>query len=130
MFSEINYRAKRKETVITIFIVTIIISCVLSFRLSQIILWPIYLSMPILFLGLLNLTIGNAITWLWFRIMLSVGWFSSKVVLGIFYLIFICPYSIILRFIGKKDFLILKRKESTFSRRTHRFKSDDLDNPW
>jgi len=130
MFFEVNYKAKRKETVITISIGFLVISGVLSFKYSDFIFWPLFISIPVFVLGYFIQPIGVFITKVWFKMTQGIGWVTSKVILTFMYFLFITPYSFLIRFFTGKDILKKRPKKSLFIERNHRFRPKDLENPW
>ncbi len=130
MFFEVNYKAKRKETVITIAIGFIVISGVLSFKYSDFIYWPLFISVPVFVLGYFIEPIGIVITKVWFKMTHGIGWVSSKVVLTFMYFLFITPHSFLIKVFTGKDILQKRPKKTLFIDRNHRFHPKDLENPW
>lgn len=130
MKSDINYKAKRVETVITIAVGFVIIGGILSWKYNQLVYWPIFIVVPVIILGLLFPKIGVLITYLWFKITGSLGWVSSKIILTIFYFLIITPYGIIVSLFHNKDLLNKKSKKSLFIERNKLYNPKDLENPW
>jgi hypothetical protein len=93
-----------------------------------------YFYFGALIIGILSLISNVARDWIvsgWEKFSHALGWFNSKVLLSIVFILFLTPIAFLHRLI-KKDALMLKRPpdKSGYTERNHTFSSSDLENPW
>lgn len=127
---DINYKQKRIETVITIAVGFVLIGAVISWRSEEIVFWPLFISVPVLILGLSFKQLGLFITIGWFKLSQAMGWVSSKVILTFLYFLFITPYGWLNKLFSKRDVLGRKQKTTTFLNRDKYYEPKDFENPW
>ncbi|MDG1518319.1 MAG: SxtJ family membrane protein [Flavobacteriales bacterium] len=126
---DIDFQKKRIETILTISAGFFVIGGLKSWSANEIVYWPLYVIVPILVFGLSIKSVGVLITKIWFKLSELMGFFSSNIILSLFYYLFITPYSFIIRLFKKDKFRVTKMK-STFVTRDKVYGSKDLENPW
>lgn len=126
---DVDFQKKRIETVLTISAGFFVVGGCESWSVGEIVFWPLYIIVPTLVLGLSIKSVGVLITKIWFKLSELMGFFSSKIILSLFYYLFITPYSFIIRLFNKDKFRVTKVK-STFVTRDKVYESKDLENPW
>ena len=126
---DVDFQKKRIETILTISVGFLVVGGCESWIVSEIVFWPLYIIVPTLVLGLSIKSVGVLITKIWFKLSELMGFFSSKIILSLFYYLFITPYSFIIILFNKDKFRVTKVK-STFVTRDKVYESKDLENPW
>ena len=82
-------------------------------------------------LGLASSVTRDWIVWGWEKFSYALGWFNSKILLSIVFIIFLVPIAFLYRLV-KGDILRIHKQpdNTTFDERNHTFSSADLENPW
>lgn len=84
--------------------------------------------------GMFIPVISKGITWLWYKLALSLGFINSKILLSLVFFLFLVPIALISRIFTKNKALKLKKTEgantSYYSDRDHMYTSEDLENIW
>jgi hypothetical protein len=90
-----------------------------------------YVALGIGFFSLLSSSIAKWIEWIWFKIAHVLGWINTRIILSVFYFVFVLPIAWISR-LFTKDPLMLKAKDaqSLYVTRDHLYKKEDLENIW
>ena len=103
-----------------------------------IVLWLIYDYKPLIYtslgVGLIGAfipSLSKLIHWAWYKLAEGLGWIMSKVILTLFFYLFLTPVAILTRLFRSKDLLKLKKpQESAFVQRNHEYSKDDLRDVW
>lgn len=130
MKQSIDYKSKRVETVITISVGFLVMAAFFSWRSDELTSWPLYISVPVLILGLLAAPIGVYITIFWFKLSSVLGEINSRIILALMYFLVITPYTLVLRLFKRNDVLKKKQYNSLFEERNKLYSKKDLENPW
>jgi hypothetical protein len=93
--------------------------------------WFLYLSLGIGLIGLFFPPIARWIEWGWMNVAKGLGFVNTRIILLAVFFVILLPLALLSRLFRKKDYLQLKRKESSyFKDRSHTYTADDLKNPW
>jgi hypothetical protein len=81
--------------------------------------------------GLASSITRDWIVWIWEKFSYALGWFNSKILLSIVFILLLTPIAFLYRLV-KGDILRIHKKpdKSAFDERNHTFSSIDLENPW
>jgi len=87
-----------------------------------------------LVIGILSLTIpivSSGIVKAWLKLSEVLGWFNSRILLGLVFFIVLTPVAVFSK-LFRKDPLQLKEKDvqSLFRIRDHEYTAGDIENPW
>ena len=90
-----------------------------------------YAALAVGILGLASSTTRDWIVWIWEKISYALGWFNSRILLSIVFIIFLTPIAILYRLV-KRDVMAIRKSpdKSNFHERNHTFMAGDLENPW
>ena len=64
--------------------------------------WPLIPAVPLIALAAIRPALLASLNKLWFKLGMLLGMVASPIVLGLVYYVFITPYAVILRLMGKK----------------------------
>ena len=73
---------------------------------------------------------AKAVNWFWMKLAFVLGWFNSRVILGIVFFIFLTPLAFLARIFRKDPLMLKKTKSSVYTERNHTYKKSDLENIW
>ncbi len=114
----------QKETIITI--AAGFTALYLIFRLE----WLLITALAVLLVGIVSKILTRYIHIAWFWLADKLGFVMSRLILGVTFLVILLPFGALSK-VFRKDFLMLKRKNSSYYRtRNHSFVPDDLNDPW
>lgn len=74
--------------------------------------------------------VGKAIEWLWYKIATVLGWFNTRVLLGLLFYAFLFPIALLARAFGKVNLKLNKPTGSVFTIRDHKYTEEDFENMW
>ncbi len=78
-------------------------------------------------LSIFSLRIATIVSHFWRKLAFYLGWVNSRIILTIFYYLFLFPLSILYRIFRKKK---KQNLESVFENRNHKYEAVDLENTW
>jgi hypothetical protein len=118
---------KEKETILTICI-GLLVAYALTKRQYEVLL---YISITLGLIGMFSAYLTSKISWAWMKLAEGMGFVSSKILLSVIFFLVLFPVAMLSR-IGRKDILILKKKNSGsyFKERNHTYTSKDLEQVW
>lgn len=74
--------------------------------------------------------VARFVEWIWFKIAHALGWFNSRVLLGIVFFVILFPIALLSR-MTKRNSLKLRRADDTlFTVRDYHYKKEDFENMW
>lgn len=119
-------RNRSGETILTLTVVLILVYVIREMQDD----WMIYTA---LVFG------GMGVLWKWFRYQVHVFWFwlaeklgfvVSRIILSVVFMLILVPFGLLSR-LFRKDLLLMKRGGTSYFRtRNHRYKKEDMVDPW
>jgi len=91
--------------------------------------WMIYSSLAIGVSSLLFPTVAKWILKGWFGIAKVLGFINSKIILTLIYYLVLFPLSLLGR-LRSNQMMLKKRPNTYYTDRNHRYRKEDLENPW
>jgi|TARA_B110000967_G_C18889827_1_gene566542 Gpi18-like mannosyltransferase len=93
--------------------------------------WPLFVSVSILFLGVLSEKIAQLIDMLWMKLAEVLGKIVPNILLSFIFFVFLFPISLMAKFFSKKDPLNLKNNSnSAWITVEKHFNADSLKDTW
>ena len=93
--------------------------------------WPLFVSVSILFLGVLSEKIAQLIDMLWMKLAEVLGKIVPNILLSFNFFVFLFPISLMAKFFSKKDPLNLKNNSnSAWITVEKHFNADSLKDTW
>lgn len=90
-----------------------------------------YFALGIGLLSLLSDFFAEKVAWLWTKIGQALGYINGNILLSVIFFIILTPLAILMKYLAKKDNLLLKKpKSSVFSTRNHQYVAKDMENVW
>lgn len=89
-----------------------------------------FIAAILLSIGLFITSLAKIITFGWMKLAEILGLFMPKVVLGLFFYLFLFPFTLIFRLFNKDNLNIVEGKSTYFSERNHKYSARDLENIW
>lgn len=81
--------------------------------------------------GVLVPPLATAIDWLWYKLARAMGAVMSRVILSLFFFLFLTPIAFLRKVFSKKDPMQLRKEYSSlWTSRNHAYTAKDLENPW
>ncbi|MBL4605613.1 MAG: hypothetical protein JKY02_08140 [Flavobacteriaceae bacterium] len=90
----------------------------------------LYVALGIGGLSTLSSTLEGYIVLGWNKIALTLGWFTSRVVLTLVFFIFLTPLALLKKLVSSKDPLKIKDTATTYVDRSITYSKKDLENIW
>ncbi len=110
-------------------ILVIAIGFLIVFLIKHIQLF-LYLSISVGLIGILVKPLAVFIAKLWYKLGDWLGWFVSKIVLGIIFYLVVLPVSTFYKFFNKDTLRIKRSNKSFWYEKNHKYISNDLKNSW
>lgn len=73
---------------------------------------------------------AKIILWLWEKISLILGWINTKIILGLFFYIFLTPIALVTRIFSKNLLQLSRSDKSYYITRNHKYKPEDIEKTW
>ena len=86
--------------------------------------WPLFLGIPLLFLGICSPKLLNIPYKLWMQLGHILGWFNSRLILGLVFLLVLQPISIFMRLLGYDPLKLKWHKDRSYREVKATFKVD------
>jgi hypothetical protein len=120
-----NLKTDPIKTVLTISVGFIVVFLISKWN------WAIYVSLIIGLIGLGSGYLSKQIHFVWMKLAWLLNQIFPKILLGIFFYLFLFPISLLSKVFGKKDPLILKnRLASTYANNDASFDKSNFERPW
>ncbi len=118
-------RDKQLETVLTLCVALTIFF--LIFQIKALLIAAAALGL----IGMFSPYLSGKIAWVWLKLAEGLGFISSKVLLTIVFIVFLCPLSLVSQLFGKNKMQLKKTGgDSYYVLRNHEFLPQDLENMW
>lgn len=110
-----------------------ILIVVLGFIFLAFLFQTIVLAWVAFAIGSLSLVVpgfARRFDWLWLKSGAALGWFNSRVILGVVYFVVLVPIALISRIFGKDKLRLRRSNTSLYVERDHLYTAEDLQNPF